>query len=260
MKLLRQSLIVLLMALLAACQHRQTSANHETVEIPGRAGDQDLGILADSLAQRFIIVDGHVDLPEKLVHHMTDVSKIDPDGEFDFPRAKKGGLNAPFMSIFVPASYQNNGAKNYAFQLISIVKGIAEKYPEKFALANSPEDVRQNFSRGLISLPMGMENGAPIEGDLDNIPLFYQAGIRYITLTHSKDNEIGDSSYDTSRTWGGLSPFGHQVVATMNRVGIMVDISHVSDSTFYQVIRETKAQSLLPIHLAGFLHLDWNGT
>jgi len=86
---------------------------------------------------------------------------------------------------------------------------------------------------------MGMENGAPIGNDLANIKYFYYRGIRYITLTHGKDNQICDSSYDTTRTWNGLSPFGEQVVKEMNRVGIMVDISHVSDSTFYDVIKLT---------------------
>jgi membrane dipeptidase len=87
---------------------------------------------------------------------------------------------------------------------------------------------------------MGMENGAPIGNDLANVKYFYDRGIRYITLTHGKDNQICDSSYDTTRTWNGLSPFGEQVVKEMNRIGIMVDISHVSDSTFYDVVKLTK--------------------
>jgi membrane dipeptidase len=87
---------------------------------------------------------------------------------------------------------------------------------------------------------MGMENGAPIGNDLANVTYFHTRGIRYITLTHGKDNQICDSSYDTTRTWNGLSPFGEEVVNEMNRVGIMVDISHVSDSTFYDVIKLTK--------------------
>jgi membrane dipeptidase len=86
-----------------------------------------------------------------------------------------------------------------------------------------------------------MENGAPIMDDLKNVQYWHDRGIRYITLTHSRDNQICDSSYDTTRTWNGLSPFGRQVVEEMNRVGIMVDVSHVSDSTFYQVVRMTRA-------------------
>jgi len=120
-----------------------------------------------------------------------------------------------------------------------MVRSIAEAHPDKFAVAVSPQEVERNFRKGLISLPLGMENGAPIEDKLSNVAYFHQRGIRYITLTHATDNLICDSSYDTTRTWNGLSPFGKEVVREMNRVGIMVDISHVSDSTFYQTIQIT---------------------
>jgi len=93
-------------------------------------------------------------------------------------------------------------------------------------------------------LPMGMENGSPVEGDLENLTHFFNRGIRYITLTHARDNHISDSSYDTTRTWNGLSPFGEEVVAEMNRMGIMVDISHVTDSAFYDVMEITKAPAI----------------
>jgi membrane dipeptidase len=108
-------------------------------------------------------------------------------------------------------------------------------------LASTPADVEANFAAGKISLPMGMENGAPFGNDLANIKYFYDRGIRYTTLTHGKDNQICDSSYDTTGTHGGLSDYGRQVVAEMNRVGIMVDISHVDDDSFYQVMELTKA-------------------
>lgn len=206
----------------------------------------DLHARADSLAHAFIITDTHVDLPYRL-RHLAFNAKTDQeviistdDGDFDYQRAKQGGLDAPFMSIYIPSSYQTTGgAKELADSLIDMVESIASTMPDKFALAKSPEQVRKNFEAGLISLPMGMENGAPIEGDLKNISYFHDRGIRYITLTHAKDNKICDSSYDTTRTWNGLSPFGRAVVKEMNRVGIMVDVSHVSDSTFYQVLRMT---------------------
>jgi membrane dipeptidase len=121
-----------------------------------------------------------------------------------------------------------------------MVSGIASEHPDKFALARSPQDVRDQFVKGLVSLPMGMENGAPIESDLNNVAYFKNRGISYITLTHAKDNHICDSSYDTTSTWGGLSPFGREVVHEMNRHGIMIDISHVSDNTFYEVLRLTE--------------------
>src|SRR5690606_9310455 len=101
--------------------------------------------------------------------------------------------------------------------------------------------VRRHHDEGLISLPMGMENGAPIEDDLANVPYFYERGIRYITLTHALDNQLSDSSYDTTRTWQGLSPLGEDVVREMNRLGMMVDVSHLSDSAFYDVLRISRA-------------------
>lgn len=203
---------------------------------------------AQELAQRFIITDGHIDLPFRmkianfrLQKEWIDVTE-DTDGDFDYVKAKEGGLDAPFMSIFVPASYQETGgAKAFADSLIDIVRTITTKYPDKFALANSPQEVEANFAKGLISLPMGMENGAPIEDSLSNVQYFYDRGIRYITLTHGKVNQISDSSYDTVRTWNGLSPFGEEVVREMNRVGIMVDVSHISDSAFYDVMQITAA-------------------
>ena len=215
-----------------------------------RMNDEQLRAFADELAHKYVITDGHVDLPYRLKmnkfvlerEYMGIPIKTD-DGDFDYERAKKGGLDAPFMSIYIPSSYQlqpDNG-KALADSLINMIKGIAENIPDKFALAGSVEEVQQNFNKGLISLPMGMENGAPVGDDLKNVQYFYERGIRYITLTHGKDNQICDSSYDTTHTWNGLSPFGREVVQEMNRVGIMVDISHVDDSTFYQVMKLTKA-------------------
>jgi membrane dipeptidase len=131
--------------------------------------------------------------------------------------------------------------KSVADDLIDMVEGIARELPDKFALARTPDDIRANTATGKISLPMGMENGAPVGNDLSNVKHFYDRGIRYITLTHGKDNQICDSSYDSTATWNGLSPFGAKVVAEMNRLGIMVDISHVSDSAFYDVMSTTKA-------------------
>lgn len=212
--------------------------------------DQELYAKADSLARAFIIVDTHVDLPYRLLEekfvadgeHLRSVMST-TEGDFDYERAKKGGLNAPFMSVYIPSSYQQKPdyGKSLADSIISMVTEITMAEPARFALANTPSDVIANFEESKISLPMGMENGAPIGNDLRNVRYFFDRGIRYITLTHAKDNQICDSSYDSLNTWNGLSPFGEQVVKEMNRVGIMVDISHVSDSTFYDVLKITTA-------------------
>jgi membrane dipeptidase len=225
------------------------SCNRKSIPPANQMTDAELKVLADELAHKYIITDGHVDLPYRLrvrnfrlTKEFIGIPIETQDGDFDYVRAKKGGLDAPFMSIYIPARYQKEGgAKLLADSLIDMVHGIAKAHPSRFAVATSPKEVKQQFKKGLISLPMGMENGAPVEDDLANVAYFHKRGIRYITLTHSKDNQICDSSYDDTRTWNGLSPFGREVVAEMNKVGIMVDISHVSDSTFYQVMELSKA-------------------
>lgn len=204
--------------------------------------DEELRIKASQLAQDLIVVDTHIDVPYRLMEKMEDISVRTPRGDFDYPRAKEGGLDAAFMSIYVPASYEEKGgAKSLADSLITMVKNFWTKWPEKFAPARSVSEIQSNASTGRISLPMGMENGGPIEGNISNVRYFYDRGIRYITLAHSKSNHICDSSYDDNKKWNGLSPFGKEVVAEMNRVGIMVDVSHISDSAFFQVLRESQA-------------------
>jgi membrane dipeptidase len=205
---------------------------------------------ADSLAQVYIITDGHVDLPSRLkVKHFRlekeylGIPLSTTEGDFDYERARKGGLDAPFMSIYIPSTYQFKAdkGKELADSLINMIEGIVATYPDKFALARTPAEIEANTKAGKMSLPMGMENGAPIGDSLQNVGYFFNRGIRYVTLTHRTNNQICDSSYDTTRLWNGLSPFGEKVVAEMNNVGIMVDISHVSDSTFYDVLKITKA-------------------
>ena len=196
---------------------------------------------AEAIAQETIIVDGHIDVPYRVHAKWEDVSVATEGGDFDYPRAKKGGLTAPFMSIYVPASLDNSDESTaVAHQLIDLVEAMVYRSPEKFAIAKSVADVTAQFKKGLISLPMGMENGSPVQGSLENLKTFYERGIRYITLAHSLSNHISDSSYDLRRQWHGLSPFGKELVAEMNDLGIMVDISHVSDDAFYQAIEISK--------------------
>ncbi len=207
---------------------------------------------AVELAHKFIITDGHIDLPYRLRvknfrldREYLGIPIETTEGDFDYVRAKEGGLDAPFMSIFIPSSYQKDlsEAKALADTLIYMVDGIIEAHPDKFGRGDSPEMIESNFKKGLISLPMGMENGAPIR-TLEDLPYFYNKGIRYVTLTHGKDNHICDSSYDTTATWNGLSPYGYELLDAMNAIGMIVDVSHISDKTFYQVMEHTKAPVL----------------
>lgn len=195
---------------------------------------------AKRITQQNIIVDGHIDVPYRIQNQWVDVTKSTKKGDFDYPRAVEGGLNAPFMSIYVPASLDNSDESTaLAHRLIDYVEAIVGRAPDKFALAYSVADVERNFANNKISLPMGMENGSPVQGSLDTLGLFYERGIRYITLAHSQSNHISDSSYDMRRQWKGLSPFGKEMVLEMNKLGIIVDISHVSDDAFYQTLAVT---------------------
>lgn len=231
-----------------ACTPKTAKKMDATTDSISVMTDAQLRLKADELAHKFIIVDGHVDLPYRLkiqnfrfTKELMGIPIETDEGDFDYKRSKEGGLDAPFMSIYIPSSYQKKGgAKEYADSLIDMVSQIAKELPEYYSIAVSPTEVAANFKKGILSLPMGMENGAPIEDDLANVAYFHERGIRYITLTHSKDNQICDSSYDETRTWNGLSPYGRDVVKEMNRVGIMIDVSHISDSTFYQVMELTK--------------------
>jgi len=203
--------------------------------------DADLKQKANDLAQQFTIIDTHIDAPMKLYYNWINISDS-TERDFDYIKAKKGGLNIPFMSIYVSASLKDSEAStNMADSLITLTEKIVKEYPEKFEMIYSVEDVLKNKKTGKVGLAMGIENGSPINGDLKKVNHFYKRGIRYITLCHSKWNHICDSSYDEDKHWNGLSPFGEEVVTEMNRLGMMVDISHVSDSTFYDVLRVTKS-------------------
>jgi len=233
--------LLVICGFLAACQGEKSDPNKE---------DEKLRAQAIELAQRFVLADTHVDLPYRLqIKHFRlereymGIPISTTEGDFDFERARKGGLDAPFMSIYIPSENQQrpDNGKLLADTLINMIEGIVAAHPDKFALAGTPQEIEMNSKAGKISLPLGMENGAPIGNSIDNIEYFYNRGIRYITLTHGKDNQICDSSYDTLNTWNGLSAFGEKVIAEMNRVGIMVDVSHISDSAFYDVMRISKA-------------------
>ncbi len=197
---------------------------------------------AVELAHRYIIVDGHIDGPSTIANDGADIGAGEKTIDFDYARAKAGGLDAPFMSIYVAAAFEEKGgSRARADILIGLMEGVAAQNPDKFEIAYSPKDVRRIASEGKIALPLGMENGAPIEGDLDTLKHFYDRGIRYITLAHSKANHISDSSYDENEKWDGLSPFGFEVVRAMNNLGVMVDVSHITDAAIEDVLSVVRA-------------------
>jgi len=212
---------------------------------PSTPTEVDFKAEAARLAQEFLIVDTHIDVPYRLHDKPDDISVRTEDGHFDHVRATQGGLDAAFMSIYVPASLQEKGGgRELADKLIDLVEGVQVQAPDKFAIARSVAEVRTSFDNGLFALPLGIENGAAIEDDLGALQHFYDRGVRYVTLTHSEANLICDSSYEEEHRWNGLSPFGREVVAEMNRLGIIVDISHVTDDTFFQVMEISKAPAI----------------
>ena len=200
-------------------------------------------ISSEDLAKKLTIVDMHIDTPYRLWRQnlngdeIDDISKRTLKGDFDYPRAVSGGLNVPFFSIYTPASTQiDSTSHEMAVSLISMIEDIVTLHSDKFFIVKSTSDI-ELLDRERLGIAFGMENGAPIEGDLSRVQFYHDKGIRYITLTHSKSNHISDSSYDENHQWqGGLSSFGKELIREMNKVGIMVDISHVSDKAFYESI------------------------
>jgi membrane dipeptidase len=231
----RRALVLLLLAAGSAACSSPT---------PEQAGTA-LEDRAQRLTQNALLVDTHIDVPYRLHEQGTapdDVSTRTQGGHFDWERGRAGGLDLPFFSIYIPAENQaqKGSSRALADQLIDEVEQVIERSGGKFELARSTADARRIQAAGRMGIALGIENGAALEDDLANLRHFQERGVRYVTLTHSEDNLICDSSYATTHRWGGLSPYGRQVVVEMNRLGILVDVSHVSDATFDDVLAVAK--------------------
>jgi membrane dipeptidase len=207
---------------------------------------------AKQLAQDAIIVDTHIDAPTELLKEWQDLG-AESSREFDYAKARQGGLDIAFMSIYTSPNEDRQGkARQVANMQIDAIEALVQRHPDKFAIVTSPGDVDRLRTNGHVLLAFGMENGAPIGDDLSELAKFHARGVRYITLAHSASNRISDSSYDRNHQWNGLSPFGEKVVAEMNRLGIMVDASHLSDEAVTDVVRVSR----LPVIAShsGFRH------
>ncbi|MGY1531093.1 dipeptidase [Luteimonas sp. A649] len=192
---------------------------------------------ARALAADALIVDTHIDAPGVLVDTWADLGVAAPDREFDYPRAREGGLDVAFMSIYTSARQDESGTAWQAANIqIDAIEALAARHPDRFAILTSPRDVERLMAGGRVLLPLGMENGAPLGDDLAQLAFFHDRGVRYITLAHSANNRLADSSYTVEKRWNGLSPFGREVVREMNRLGIMVDVSHLSDDAVRQAV------------------------
>ena len=196
----------------------------------------------EDIAQSSLIVDTHIDTPYRIKDQLDNSGTFEDIAQntsydFDYSRALSGGLNVPFFSIYLPADTEEAGTSfELANELIDLMNSIIDANPDKFFLLDTSTYLGNLPGQNLIGIAYGMENGAALEGNLRNVDYFYNRGIRYITLTHSRSNHISDSSYDENNQWGGLSEFGKNLITEMNNVGMLIDISHVSDDAFLQAI------------------------
>ena len=188
------------------------------------------------MTRAMFVLDSHCDTPSQILR-LRDIGTDNTRGQVDFPKMRRGMVDGAFFALYTPSSLSHEGAMSAAIRLLSAVYDTLDANPDKAALALSPAQALRNKEKGLLSVFLGMENGAPVGKSLSLLRMFFRAGVRYMTLVHSADNDICDSCASVEKTWHGLSPFGREAVAEMNRLGMMIDVSHASDETFYDVIR-----------------------
>ena len=187
-----------------------------------------------------IVVDTHDDTTQRLLDPKFDLGVHHSDGNIDIPRMREGGLDAIFFSIWIPGTVTGPTAVEKALDQIAAVRETVRRHPNDMMLALSAADVRRAFAEHKISALMGVEGGHMIHDDLSVLKTFAALGVRYMTLTHFVNTDWADSSTDKP-VHNGLTDFGKQVVLEMNRDGIMVDISHTADKTFWDALETSKA-------------------
>ena len=203
--------------------------------------DVQVSARAKRLHDRAIVVDTHDDTPQRLLFDKTfNIGMRNKDGHVDIPRMREGGLDALFFSIWVPSQITGPPAVKRALDLIDSVREAVRTHPNDLMLANTAADIRRAAAEHKIAALMGMEGGHIIDDDLAVLRVYAALGVRYLTLTHFLNNNWADSSTDKP-AHNGLTAFGKDVVRELNRLGVIVDVSHVSDKTFYDVLEVTKA-------------------
>jgi membrane dipeptidase len=209
-----------------------------------------IGVAGDSISEKArklhfscIVVDTHDDTAQLMLDPKFDLGARQPKGSIDIPRMREGGLGAIFFSIWIPSKVSGPTAVQKALQQIDAVREQVRKHPKDLVLATTVEQIRQAHKNGKIAASMGVEGGHMINSDLGVLRQYAGLGVRYMTLTHSGNDEWADSSTDKA-VHNGLTDFGKDVVREMNRLGVMVDISHVSDKTFYDALKVSRAPLL----------------
>lgn len=198
-----------------------------------------------ALAHELLIADTHIDMPWSQYEDGWLDLRESTARNFDLPKARAGGLDLAFMSIYTPSTLAASGGnRKVADQLIDAVEAMVQRSADDFVLVRDPEQARAAKAAGRIGLALGMENGSALGGSIEGLRHFAARGVRYITLAHALQNDLADSSYDAEhRRPGGLSALGREVIAEMNRLGVMVDVSHLSDDA----VRAALAASQVPV-------------
>ena len=208
--------------------------------MPKSTRSQPVSDKAKKLHTSCIVIDTHDDTTQRLLEPSFDIGTRHADGNIDIPRMREGGLNAIFYSIWIPSKTVGPDAVKKAIDQIDAVREAVRKHPNDLVLATTADEVRAAKKQNKIAALMGVEGGHMIDNDLAVLRSYAVLGVRYMTLTHMGNTDWADSSTDTP-AHNGLTDFGKQVVLEMNRLGVMVDISHVSDKTFYDAIATSKA-------------------
>lgn len=185
-----------------------------------------------------IVVDAHCDSPSQM-YRLRDFGMDNAFAQVDFPKLRRGGVDCSFFAAYIPPRLEGQAATDYCFALLDEAWRQVEANSDKVAFARCASSIRRNRAAGLNSVLLAIENASAVQNDLGLLREFKRRGVRCITLVHSADNQVADSCSGKG-TWGGLSPFGRELVAEMNRLRIMVDLAHASDATMRDVIAASK--------------------
>ena len=191
------------------------------------------------------LLDSHCDTPSQILR-LRDLSSDNQYAHVDFPKLRKGGVDGAFFALYTQAGLTSSESYAYASKLLDGVRLVLSQHPDKARLATTRSEAYSNKEEGLFSVFLGLENGQALDHSLERLEWFYDAGVRYMTLCHSKNNQICDSCAE-GNGWNGLSPFGKDVVRKMNSLGMLVDVSHISDASFYDVL-ETSEKPVVATH------------
>ena len=182
------------------------------------------------------VLDSHCDTPSQ-IHRLRNIGVWNEHGHVDFPKMKKGGVDGVFFALYIPPALGPDAATSYAMELMADLSDTMDACSSQAVLVISREEALAAQAKGLIAVFLGLENGSAIRKSLPLLRLYRKMGVRYMTLAHSAHNDICDSCSPTQPRWGGLSPFGREVVAEMNRLDMLIDVSHISDAAFYDVLK-----------------------